>query len=133
MDTVKGSGNFGRSCKQATHLTHRRGADFCDALKYFASLASIIVYNIFFHPLKRFPGPTSWAASRVPWATASFTGNLPYAVADLHSQYGPVVRTAPDELSLIDPLAWKDIMGAHKHRPTMQKDSKLYDLHNDPC
>ncbi|KIM98614.1 hypothetical protein OIDMADRAFT_128493, partial [Oidiodendron maius Zn] len=88
---------------------------------------------IFFHPLKRFPGPISCVASCLPWAMASFSGNLPDAIAALHSQYGPVVRIAPDELSFIDSSAWKDMMGAHKQRPTMQKDSKCYDLLSHPC
>lgn len=100
------------------------GTDIDNATKYFAYLASIAVYNIAFHPLKRFPGPVSWAASRLPWATTSFAGKLPFVVANLHAQYGPIVRIAPDELSFIDPSAWKDIMCAHKGRPTMQKDRK---------
>jgi hypothetical protein len=37
-------------------------------------------------------------------------------------QYGPIVRIALDELSFIDPSAWKDIMSAYKGQPTMQKD-----------
>jgi hypothetical protein len=98
--------------------------DTSNATKYFAYLASIAVYNIAFHPLKRFQGPLSWAASRLPWATTSFAGKLPFVVVSLHAQYGPIVRIAPDELSFIDPSAWKDIMSAHKGRPIMQKDHK---------
>ena len=33
---------------------------------------------------------------------------------ELHGQYGPVVRVAPDELSYIVPEAWEDIMGRYK-------------------
>jgi cytochrome P450 len=36
-------------------------------------------------------------------------GELPYRVKNLHDKYGSVVRVAPDELSFIDPRAWKDI------------------------
>lgn len=36
-------------------------------------------------------------------------GELPYRVKDLHDVYGSIVRVAPDELSFIDPRAWKDI------------------------
>ena len=49
---------------------------------------------------------------------------MPFAVFKLHARYGDVVRIAPDELSLIDPSTWKDIMTAHKGRPLMQKDRR---------
>ncbi|KAF6229935.1 hypothetical protein HO133_004272 [Letharia lupina] len=51
---------------------------------------------------------------------------MPFAVSKLHARYGNVVRIAPDELSLIDPSAWKDIMAAHKERPLMQKDPAAF-------
>jgi hypothetical protein len=100
------------------------GADVCNATKYVIYLGGIAVYNITFHPLRRYPGPLFWAISRLPWAAISFAGKLPFRVAALHAQYGPVVRIAPDELSFIDPLAWKPMLYAHHGRPTMQKDRK---------
>ena len=36
-------------------------------------------------------------------------GDLPYRIKDHHDRYGSVVRIGPDELSFIDPEAWKDI------------------------
>jgi cytochrome P450 len=36
-------------------------------------------------------------------------GNLPYRVKSLHDEYGSIVRIAPNELSIIDERAWKDI------------------------
>lgn len=39
------------------------------------------------------------------------SGNFHHQLHDLHTQYGPVVRIAPDELSYIHPDAWKDIYG----------------------
>lgn len=36
-------------------------------------------------------------------------GVLPYEIKRFHDKYGPVVRVAPDEISFIDPQAWKDI------------------------
>jgi cytochrome P450 len=35
--------------------------------------------------------------------------NLPYRVKSLHVEYGSIVRIAPNELSIIDERAWKDI------------------------
>lgn len=34
-----------------------------------------------------------------------------YEITDLHNKYGPVVRIAPDELSIQDLHVWRDIMG----------------------
>ena len=48
--------------------------------------------------------------SRFPNAYNQVTGNLAYRIAELHEEYGPIVRTAPNELSyIID--AWQDIYG----------------------
>lgn len=40
----------------------------------------------------------------------------------LHTQYGNVVRVAPNELAFADPSAWKDIMG---HRKGGEENGKL--------
>lgn len=51
-------------------------------------------------------------------------GNIPKWLNELHTQYGPVVRYAPNELSFIDPGVWKDVYG---HRATsFTKDPGLY-------
>ena len=36
-------------------------------------------------------------------------GELSHQIRKIHEQYGEVVRVAPNELSIIDPVAWKDI------------------------
>ena len=56
-----------------------------------------------------------------------FTGFHHRAVHELHERYGPVVRTAPDKLSFINPAAWKDIYGHKKSRDQeMIKDPEFY-------
>ena len=45
---------------------------------------------------------------------------MPFKIKELHDRYGPVVRTAPNELSFVDPRAWKDIYG---HREFMRPDA----------
>ncbi|KAF3009994.1 hypothetical protein E8E13_011362 [Curvularia kusanoi] len=42
---------------------------------------------------------------------AVWTGKETSYIAALHAQYGEVVRVAPDELSFINPDAWRDIYG----------------------
>lgn len=70
-----------------------------------------VLYNIFLHPLRHYPGPKWWAATRLTWSHSLQSGTYHLKLAQFHKQYGPVVRVAPDELSYIDPEAWKDIYG----------------------
>ncbi|KAI7911434.1 hypothetical protein M9X92_010530 [Pyricularia oryzae] len=73
------------------------------------------IYNVFFHPLSKYPGPKSWAASRIPYVLSSTGGHLQYKLLELHCKYGDVVRIAPNELSYVRPDAWKQVMGHRKH------------------
>ncbi|KAL1632953.1 hypothetical protein SLS56_003239 [Neofusicoccum ribis] len=72
-----------------------------------------ILYNIFFHPLRKFPGPFWSRATTWPLAHARLRGVMHQVVTEMHAQYGEVVRTAPNELSFITSQAWQDI---HGHR-----------------
>ncbi|THV46320.1 hypothetical protein BGAL_0395g00010 [Botrytis galanthina] len=72
-------------------------------------IATVVVYNAFFHPLSRFRGSPTWVVSRVPFIYTMLSGILPYHIKKLHDKYGTVLRVAPDELSFTDPQAWKDI------------------------
>lgn len=69
------------------------------------------IYRIYFHPLSKFPGPKLHAATRIPYHLATFKGSRDKLFQDLHRKYGPVVRVNHDELSFIEPNAWKDIYG----------------------
>ncbi|KAF2641485.1 cytochrome P450 ClCP1 [Massarina eburnea CBS 473.64] len=75
-------------------------------LSYFVART---LYNLFFHPLASYKGPLLWRAFQFPSLAAMLGGNMPYRVKELHDQYGPIVRVAPNELSIIDDRAWKDI------------------------
>ncbi|KAL2255906.1 hypothetical protein VTK26DRAFT_2501 [Humicola hyalothermophila] len=70
-----------------------------------------LFYNLFLHPLRRYPGPLLMRATRWGYCARAMRGTLPFDVLALHKRYGPVVRIAPDELAFADPQAWKDIMG----------------------
>lgn len=80
------------------------------AVAYYAATA---IYILYFHPLAGFPGPKLWLITRIPNARALASGKLMHRIRQFHSQYGPVVRWAPNELSFIDGQAWKDIYGHH--------------------
>ena len=70
-----------------------------------------LIYNVYFHPLRNFPGPLLNRASKLPWAIMHVVGNKPHHYQDMHDKYGPVIRAAPDMLDFTDPQAWKDIYG----------------------
>ncbi|PNP51058.1 hypothetical protein THARTR1_08286 [Trichoderma harzianum] len=77
-------------------------------------LISIPIYNVWFHPLRKYPGPRLWAATRIPYARMIFSGKSHRKILELHQTYGDVVRVAPDELAYANSAAWNDIMGHRK-------------------
>ncbi|KAK6952190.1 hypothetical protein Daesc_006723 [Daldinia eschscholtzii] len=89
--------------------------------------ACVAIYNIYFHPLSKYPGPL--IASATPWwlALCYAKGTTHTTLLELHNKYGPVVRTSPDELSYINPPQWREIYG-HKPpgRPELPKDKKYH-------
>jgi len=72
-------------------------------------LVGYVIYNLFLHPLRRYPGPLLMRVTRMTYCYRHITGTLPFIMPDLHRRYGPVVRIAPDELAFADPAAWKDV------------------------
>ncbi|KAJ5304318.1 Lanosterol synthase [Penicillium atrosanguineum] len=85
-----------------------------------------VIYNVYFHPLSRFPGPISHAISRLPYCYRATTGTLPFDILELHKKYGDIVRIAPDELAFSHPDAWKEIMGHKNGVPEMGKAAWFY-------
>ncbi|KAJ6006631.1 hypothetical protein N7451_004575 [Penicillium sp. IBT 35674x] len=75
-------------------------------------LAKSILYEVYFSPLRRFPGPRFWAISRIPLQISVLRGYNHLDVTALHDRYGPVVRISPNELAFNTPQAFRDIYGA---------------------
>lgn len=85
------------------------------------------LYNIYLHPLSKFPGPRLAAATKIPIAAVSWNGTLSHWLKDLHHRYSTdVVRISPDELSFISPSAWKDLCGHRQGHPSFPKDLGVY-------
>lgn len=85
----------------------------------------VAIYNVYFHPLSKFPGPILATATSIPFAYRVFNGRSVDWLQYLHERYGKVVRVRPNELSYADPAAWHDIL---LKRPLLPKPSfKLYD------
>ncbi|KAL8935078.1 MAG: hypothetical protein Q9211_004890 [Gyalolechia sp. 1 TL-2023] len=81
----------------------------------------VSIRNAYFHPLSKFPGPKSAAATPIPYVRKLVKGDLVPWVMALHAKYGEVVRVTPDELSFISPSAWQDI---YTTRPQLPKPEK---------
>ncbi|GLA01342.1 hypothetical protein AnigIFM60653_011594 [Aspergillus niger] len=70
-----------------------------------------VCYNAFLHPLRQYPGPRLWAATRLPWCWYQAHGRLNQKLLELHLRYGRIVRVAPNELSYNSEEAWRAIYG----------------------
>ncbi|KAK6373749.1 hypothetical protein LTS17_008242 [Exophiala oligosperma] len=81
-----------------------------------AVVSSLIfcIYNLWLHPLSKFPGPKI-AAIAPFWAMRHWlSGDNLWRIKELHQRYGPVVRISPNQLSFCSSASWKDI---HGHKP----------------
>ncbi|KAK3321733.1 putative cytochrome P450 [Apodospora peruviana] len=76
------------------------------------------IYNLYFHPLAKYPGPLLYRATRLAYLAGLIRGRLALDVLPMHRRYGPIVRIAPDELSISTPEAWKDIYGHRTGLPS---------------
>lgn len=62
-----------------------------------AAVATNIIYNLYFHPLSRFPGPVLCRSTRLYSAYIRSAGLSERKALEWHDRYGVVVRIAPDE------------------------------------
>ncbi|GME64102.1 Cytochrome P450 [Neofusicoccum parvum] len=117
--------------------THREAFSLPPAPLIFGALASSLilalfataVYNIYFHPLSKYPGPKYAAATGLASWYIFSSGNGPFWVRRMHEQYGEIVRLGPDQLSFINPQAWKDIYGhriGSASKKAVRKDWRKY-------
>ncbi|KAI1325877.1 cytochrome P450 [Xylariaceae sp. FL0255] len=91
----------------------------------------IPVYNVYFHPLRKYPGPKLWAASIVPWLRTFISGEMPTKSLEMHNKYGPIVRTGPNELSFNTAEYWDAVMG-HRKAGQSENMKAAYYVSHDP-
>lgn len=72
------------------------------------------IYSLYFHPLRKIPGPKLWIAFPIVKSIAQLRGQLDFQIRAFHEKYGEVVRIGPDAVTFTSPQAWKDIYG-HGH------------------
>lgn len=83
-------------------------------LKSFVHFLYAVLYQLFFNPLRKFPGPKLWAVSIMPYVRMHLQGQSHQRILELHQKYGPIVRIGPDFLSFNHPDAMKEIRGHRK-------------------
>ncbi|PYI01805.1 cytochrome P450 [Aspergillus sclerotiicarbonarius CBS 121057] len=82
------------------------------------------IHTLYLHPLSKYPGPLHWHLFHLPSLLSMTRGHLPHTIRTLHTQHGPIIRTAPTELSFTSPLAWPDI---YTHSPLFPRPPELKD------
>ncbi|KAK7917480.1 cytochrome P450 [Apiospora marii] len=95
------------------HLTSHPMTIVVGALTLYATLR--FVYNVYFHPASRFPGPRLAAVTNLWYAYHWASGKYPMAVRKALERYGDVVRVAPNELVFFTPGAFNDIYNSYSH------------------
>lgn len=84
------------------------------------------MYDLWFHPLARFPGPVWNAFSNLPASKATLQGVYPFYLHSLHERYGDVVRVRPGTLSFVSSQAANDILTNKPGRGQLMKDQGVY-------
>lgn len=97
-----------------------------DILNTIQALALYLItnafYNVYLHPLRKYPGPKLWAASSIPWGLAFKAGSMHTSLWAMHEKYGPLVRVGPNELSYASADAWDEVYG--RYRPGKRKENQ---------
>lgn len=74
-----------------------------------SSIGIIAIYNIYFHPLRKYPGPLISSLFHFPQFLVRLGGRDPQCNLKLHEKYGDIVRVGPDALSFAHPDIWRDV------------------------
>jgi hypothetical protein len=84
------------------------------------------LYEAYFGPLSKFPGPKLNAISVLPGIVTNYTGRDNVDIPAMHAKYGPVVRTQPTHISYTGAAAFKEIYGFGKKG--LYKDPQWYQI-----
>ncbi|OJJ87319.1 cytochrome P450 [Aspergillus glaucus CBS 516.65] len=67
------------------------------------------IWNIYYHPLQKIPGPKLWIAFPIFRHISLVRGQLETDIKAFHGKYGKVVRFSTAEVSFITAKAWREI------------------------
>ncbi|KAI3597833.1 cytochrome p450, partial [Moniliophthora roreri] len=80
---------------------------------YVSLCTSIVAYRLSpLHPLAKYPGPFLARTTKIWTVWKAFDGKLPQYYERLHAQYGSIVRTGPNEISVIEKDMIPHILGS---------------------
>ncbi|KAK5997021.1 Cytochrome P450 monooxygenase dtxS2 [Cladobotryum mycophilum] len=89
---------------------------------FIAHRIAMIIHNVWFHPLSKFPGPTLMAAFYFPFLWHSYLkGDMARRAAELHRKYGSVVRVSPNHLAVDGDVAWPEVFAHKSGKPEFGK------------
>ena len=88
------------------------------------------MYRLFFHPLRKIPGPKHFAVSGIPLIVENhLLGYFPKKVLKYHEKYGYMVRTGPNSISISGTIGWPEVFGHSRGgRPEFGKWNDFYQL-----
>ncbi|KAJ5599862.1 cytochrome P450 [Penicillium hetheringtonii] len=89
-------------------------------------LAVQTIYRLYFHPLRKIPGPKLAAASSAYefYFNVIKGGKFIWEIERLHEVYGPIIRIAPTEIHIKDPSYYEEIYAPYSRR--REKPEKFY-------
>lgn len=102
---------------------HHNGHSLVDAPKQAllsiiaTAIGSKIFYNLYFHPLRSYPGPLLCRATEYYAIFWELQGSSHLKINEWHNKYGEVFRIAPNHLSYNSGRAWEKICGKLRNRP----------------
>lgn len=91
-------------------------------------LLGLVIYRLTLHPLAKYPGPLFARVSDWYGVYHAWLGDRHLNQYRVHQKYGPMVRLAPDLLSINHIDALRDIYGVNKN---IQKSRQYYSRHLD--
>ncbi|KAJ5159394.1 uncharacterized protein N7482_006398 [Penicillium canariense] len=76
------------------------------------------LYRLYWHPLRRFPGPKLAATSRMYefYHNVVHNGRYLWKIEELHKQYGSILRVGPNELHISDPTYFSEIYAGNSRK-----------------
>ena len=98
-------------------------------LAVFTGIIAKAVYNVYFHPLSKYPGPALSAISDWIYLFHWTRGDLVKYILRTHQEYGPIVRISTNRVGFTDGRAWKDVYGhktASQRKVENVKDPQIY-------
>ena len=99
---IYGSASFGESCRDVSMLL----ASFLGGL-----YSSLLIYRLFFHPLRKFKGPIGAKISSLWFPLQLKDSDCHWKLQKYHERYGTFVRIGSSDLSIAHPRAVNIIYG----------------------